>query len=115
MHGHHTPPTEDPSPMSEYYLVRFFDVRPRTEWNENERRIFDAHVAYLRHLEAEGSLRYAGLAKDPASGELAFGYALYAAENQGEGETLVHDDPGVRDGILTAEWVRMERFFGAAP
>ncbi len=99
----------------QHYLVRFSDTKARADWNPAEKMVFDAHVKYLKQKEAEGSLRYAGLAKKPSSGALSFGYALYQAASWQEAVQLMEEDPGVKEKLLLGQIEQLEKFLGQAP
>ncbi|HHY82773.1 MAG TPA: hypothetical protein GX505_08865 [Clostridiales bacterium] len=70
-------------------------------WTEQEEKIIDKHFAYLQNLLAEGKLILAG--KTCGLDEKTFGVVIIEADSIEEAYQMMNNDPGVSDGIMTAE------------
>ena len=90
--------------MQQQFLYRIRPTRPDMLAGgptEQEQRIVQAHFAYLQSLTAAGVVLVAG--RTTTEDAQAFGIVVFQAESQAAAERLMHGDPAVRDGVMSAE------------
>jgi uncharacterized protein len=79
------------------YLLR--PCRPSLPFDATpaEREIIGTHFNYLKGLFAAGTVRFVGRTE---AGE--FGITVYEAESDAAAEEIMHGDPVVQAGVMTA-------------
>ena len=70
-------------------------------WTKREEEITDRHFNYLQEMLAAGKLILAG--KTNGLDERTFGIVIIEANTQEEAFEMMMRDPGVSEGIMTAE------------
>ncbi len=70
-------------------------------WTEKEESITNRHFAYLQKKLAEGNLILAG--KTGGMDEKTFGIVIIEVDSEEEAYTMMNNDPGISEGIMTAE------------
>lgn len=70
-------------------------------WTEKEEAITRRHFARLERMLAEGRLILAG--KTGGLDETTFGIVVFEADSLDEARETMASDPGVAEGIMTAE------------
>lgn len=68
---------------------------------EREARIISEHFAYLKRLTEQGTVLMAG--RTLATDERCFGIVVLMAPSADEAEAIMHDDPAVKEEIMSAE------------
>lgn len=84
------------------YVTRL--VRPEmfeTGATDAENEAFAGHGAHLQRLTDEGTLILAG--RTQYEDARTFGIVVFSAENESEAEKVMHSDPAVSSGMMTAE------------
>jgi uncharacterized protein len=69
-------------------------------WTEADNAIVDAHFAYLKRLHAEGRLILAG--KSAGNDANTFGLVIFEAEDLPQAQSIMANDPTVKEGIMNA-------------
>ncbi len=70
-------------------------------WTAHEQAITGRHFNYLKKLLAEGILVLAG--KTDGLDEKTFGIVIIEANSLEEATSMMNNDPGVKEGIMTSE------------
>ena len=83
-----------------HYLIMYRPPRPdfTATVTEEEQAHLEDHFAYLRNLQLEGRVLFAGRVEDAR-----FGIALICADDEAQAETIMKEDPAVSAGVFTAE------------
>jgi len=68
---------------------------------ERERAIIGEHFAYLSRLVDDGRVFMAGRTLD--ADERSFGIVVFNAETREDAAALMHGDPAVQHGVMSAE------------
>ncbi|HLO01924.1 MAG TPA: YciI family protein [Symbiobacteriaceae bacterium] len=68
------------------------------ECTPEEESIMGEHFTYLKELLAKGQLLMAGPCEDAA-----FGIVVFEAESLDSAEAIMHSDPAVAKGVMSAE------------
>lgn len=69
-------------------------------WTSMEEETTNRHFSYLKHLKQDGKLILAG--KTDGLDELTFGIVVFEASSFEEALSIMEEDPGVKEGIMTA-------------
>jgi uncharacterized protein YciI len=91
------------APPAKQFLLRVEVVRKDFTFQNitpDEMKIAGAHMAYLRSLEAEGKLTYAGQVFDPKG---LWGITVVNAPAAEAAEALLEADPAVKAGFFRGE------------
>ncbi len=97
------------------WAIVFTDISARTEWGDEQRAIMKEHLAYLAEQQERGALRLGGVLTSAATGRSRGGWVLYRATDRRDAQHLMDEDPAVKRGLLLAELLSFEHFFGTAP
>lgn len=76
-------------------------LRVESAWTDREEEIVERHFAMLQGLLAQGKLVLAG--KTWGLDDKTFGIVILETDSPEEAETIMNSDPGVAEGIMTAE------------
>jgi uncharacterized protein YciI len=69
--------------------------------SEQESAVVGQHFAYLKELNAAGTVLMAGRTLN--ADERTFGIVVFVAESEAQAEELVRNDPAVKHGVMRAE------------
>lgn len=83
-----------------YQLKLIPTLLDESNWTEKENEIVQQHFKALQNLQIEGKLIMAGrtLNMDPTG----FGIVILELESEEEAQTLMENDPAVKEGIMRA-------------
>lgn len=84
-----------------YILKLIPELLNENNWTEKEEAIVERHFVKLQELLAEGKLILAG--KTEGLDEKTFGIVIFKADSDEEAQSIMKNDPGVAEGIMTAE------------
>ncbi|MGI5998776.1 MAG: YciI family protein [Lutispora sp.] len=84
-----------------YILKLIPELLNENNWTEKEEAIVGRHFVKLQELLAEGKLILAG--KTEGLDEKTFGIVIFKADSDEEAQSIMKNDPGVAEGIMTAE------------
>lgn len=70
-------------------------------WTEMENEIVGRHFRMLQGLLEEGKLVLAG--RTQTMDEKTFGIVILEVESEEEARSVMENDPGVKEGVMTAE------------
>ena len=84
------------------YVLKLIERLLKTEnWNKREEEIVEKHFKNLEKLLKEKVLVLAG--KTEGLNEKTFGIVIIETYNKEEAESIMKNDPAVKEGIMTAE------------
>lgn len=84
-----------------YILKLIPELLNENNWTEKEEAIVGRRFVKLQELLAEGKLILAG--KTEGLDEKTFGIVIFKADSDEEAQSIMKNDPGVAEGIMTAE------------
>jgi len=84
-----------------YVLKPIPELLKEENWTEKEEAIVERHFVKLQELLREGKLILAG--KTEGLDEKTFGIVIFKADSEEEAQSIMKNDPGVAEGIMTAE------------
>jgi uncharacterized protein len=88
--------------VSQYvYVLRLIERLWSVDaWTTADNAVVDAHFAYLKRLHAEGRLILAG--KSAGNDASTFGLVIFEAEDLPQAQSIMANDPTVKEGIMNA-------------
>ncbi|MDO8545332.1 MAG: YciI family protein [Opitutaceae bacterium] len=91
-----------PKPKQFVYVLRLVPrLHDDNAWTEADKKAVGVHFAHLKAAAADGKVILAGRTTEP--GDRTFGLVIFEAADEPSARTFMNSDPGVREGIMTAE------------
>lgn len=89
--------------MDFIYILKLTDHYDHPgNWNEETSRIMDMHWSYLVDLHARGVMQLVGRTSYGPGHKYLFGIAVFTAENEAKATEIMHNDPSIIHGVMTA-------------
>lgn len=83
-----------------YQLKLIPSLLDESNWTEKENKIVQHHFEELQDLQKKGKLILAG--RTLTMDEHGFGIVILEVESEEEAQTLMENDPAVKEGIMEA-------------
>lgn len=89
--------------MDFIYILRLTDrYNDPANWNEDTAKALDMHWDYLVDLHAHGVMQLVGRTSYEPGHEDLFGIAVFSAEDEKAAAEIMHHDPAIVHGVMTA-------------
>lgn len=96
---------EEEKPMQHfiYRLKLLSPYQSEGNWSREIVEISEKHFDYLKSLNREGQVIFAGRTDLPVSNSDNFGIVIFTAESLQAAEEIMKNDPAVQNGLMTAK------------
>ena len=72
-------------------------------WTEATNQTMEAHFNYLKTLFEQGTMKHVGRTDMPFGDEDLKGFVIFESESEASAQTIMKNDPAVRDGLMSAK------------
>ncbi len=86
-----------------YILTLNKKYHEQQNWTEETNATMSAHFNYLKDLFEQGVMKHVGRTDMPFESEDLNGYAIFETESSESANTIMQNDPAVRDVLMSAK------------
>jgi len=86
-----------------YILTLNKKYHQQQNWTEETNQTMSAHFNYLKNLFEQGVTKHVGKTDMPFESEDLNGYSIFETDSQESADSIMKNDPAVRDGLMSAK------------